>query len=156
MHAIATSSFSRSLSSLFSLRKVFCSGSETIPRTCLHQSQSCPHHPDSHHQEYKHPHFQNSPPSHHQDHLWLAPLPASWLKSRRSRLPLAAPQSKPDHDDADEDDEDDDEEEAEYHLSILLFFSSALSSSPPPKLIVKATGESLSSSWIVIIIMRWS
>ena len=39
------------------------------------------------------------------------------------------------------------------HLSILLFFSSALSSSPPPKLIVKATGESLSSSWIVMFVI---
>ena len=39
------------------------------------------------------------------------------------------------------------------HLSILLFFSSALSSSPPPKLIVNATGESLSSSWIVMFVI---
>ena len=141
-----TSSFSRSLSSLFSLRKVFCSGSETIPRTCSalkHQSHSSPCH-------------QNSPP-----HLWLPPLAASWLQSWRSRLPLAASQRKPEHD---EDDLDvqltlamamNEKLRMKEHLSILLFFSSALSSSPPPKLIVNATGESLSSSWIVIVIMMF-
>ena len=103
----------------------------------------------SHHRECYHENSQHPPP--HQDHLWLAPLPASWLKSRRSRLPLAAPQSKPGHDDdhlyhhdLDNDDREY-EREDEGDLSILLFFSSALSS-PPPKLIVNATGESLSSS----------